>query len=360
MSQFRPGRGRVVALVTTVAMLAVIATSSGPAPQAAAAPPVLAYVGLNSNIAVIDTSTDQIIDLIELDSYSVSDVSVSPTGTRVYATILGTNGGPGTLAVIDTATNAVIARVPVGVEPHGIAPTRDGATVYVAVNGGGMGPPMGVWVVDTASNTVADIIDLEALPSAVSLSGDDSCLFVGHLAGAFSVVHPATRTVVSTFALEGAGIDSMVLSPKAPIAFVANAPGSSGGVARVNVASHSLQDVPLPGHNIQVVALRPGTNELWATATEEGFFVLDATNGALLAHRELPGSNVVGIDFTPDGSKAYIVDSGTSSVLVIDTQTRLVTGQISTPVGGYSKGHFITFPAAAARAADAACRPIHP
>lgn len=346
-------------MLAAVLMATTMALGFASARQAAAAPTVLAYVGAYDTIAVIDTSTDEIVDLIDVGPF-ISDVSVNSSGTRVYVSIddpLG--GGPGALAVIDTSSNDVIARIPMGVEPHGIAPSRDGSKVYVAVTGGGT-PPMGIWVIDTATNTVADVIPLEANPAAVALSGDDACLFVGHLAGEFSVINPATRTVVNSIALDGAGIDSMVLSPNNPTAFVANGPGN--GVAKVNIASHRLADVPLVGYNVQVVVVRPGSGEIWATATPDGLFVLDGPTGHILAHIDTPGYELIGIDLTPDGEKAYVAtqSGATPSVLVIDADTRAITNTIQIPNHAYSKGHFITFPAAVARAADAACRPINP
>jgi YVTN family beta-propeller protein len=54
-------------------------------------------------------------------------VAVTPDGTHVYITNIGSN----TVSVIATATNTVVATVPVGIGLAFVAITRDGTLVYV-------------------------------------------------------------------------------------------------------------------------------------------------------------------------------------------------------------------------------------
>jgi YVTN family beta-propeller protein len=86
-------------------------------------------------IAVVDPAANTVIARHPL-ALSVTDLAVSPDGTRVYATRNGARGAD--LAVLDTATGRIEA-VDLAAEPGTTAEcvrvSPDGARVYVAVNG---------------------------------------------------------------------------------------------------------------------------------------------------------------------------------------------------------------------------------
>ena len=108
------------------------------------------------------------------------------------------------------------------------------------------------------------------------------------------------------------------------------------------------------------LALRPGTDELWATNRPE-----DAP-GFVLAHRRTDAAQVIGraapdnraawrppnnTAFTPDGGRAYVVNTGSKAtqITVVDPETFTVVKQIEQdPVQGLSP-HAIVFDPATQR-----------
>ena len=87
-------------------------------------------------------------------------MAVSPDGSKVYITNIGTNG----VAVIDTATNAVTATITGLTYPLGVAVTPDGSRVYVANEGSN-----NVSVIATATNTVTATIPVGVGPVAIGV-----------------------------------------------------------------------------------------------------------------------------------------------------------------------------------------------
>jgi YVTN family beta-propeller protein len=81
-------------------------------------------------VSVVDTATNAVIATIPVGD-SPFGVAVSPDGSKVYVTNLGS----ASVSVIDAATNTVTATIPVGLQPSGVAVTPDGSKLYVANEG---------------------------------------------------------------------------------------------------------------------------------------------------------------------------------------------------------------------------------
>jgi YVTN family beta-propeller protein len=115
-----------------------------------------AYVGLSSNMFVIDIDSRVVIDTIQVIDigkkwkYSPHVIVISPDGSRAY----GTYERNASILVIDTDINRVIATIPVNRSPSGIAVTPDGTRVYVISDEGI------VIVIATATNQVIDTISI--------------------------------------------------------------------------------------------------------------------------------------------------------------------------------------------------------
>ena len=142
------------------------------------------------------------------DGRGLSDVAVSPDGSRLYVVSsvyaydfdTETYVYSGFLDLINTATNTVVATVVVGAGPLGIAVSPDGSCVYVANVGGDS-----VSVINTATNTVVATVPVSWNPVGVAVSPDSSRVYVttngnrsvAVIAAAPSVAEPSAPTAVN-------------------------------------------------------------------------------------------------------------------------------------------------------------------
>ncbi len=107
------------------------------------------------------------------------------------------------------------------------------------------------------------------------------------------------------------------------------------------------------------LALRPGTDELWSTNRPEerpGFVLrIDARKRAVIG-KPLPTTGQAGdrpnnVGFTPDGRRAYVVNTGSKAtqVTVVDAEAFTVAGQIEQDSGWGLSPHAIVFDPATQR-----------
>ncbi|MDS4040803.1 MAG: S8 family serine peptidase [Candidatus Competibacter sp.] len=271
-----------------------------------------------------------------------SDVAVSPDGTRTYVV----NHGSGSVSVIDTARLELIATVHVGGCPLALALSPDGARAYVTNPCGGY-----LSVIDTFSHgevaqvscgaTTAFLADVavnpnpnrpEAYIAYVGYDPDDGqsgvlildtttnrCSLPGINTGLFSAY---------SLGLDAGGTRLLV--------------GTSGYVFAFDTGSRSLVGYrSLGSDDAYAVAVHPATGDSYvARYFNRDLMVLDA---ALQPKPTIPvgcGSYMNGLALTPDGSRLYqtcYTDPG--SVKVIDPAAARVVGSI--PVGRYPMG--VTF-----------------
>src|SRR5467141_5457129 len=109
----------------------------------------VAYVPTHksNSVAVINTATNSVIDVIPVEIQPLSG-AMSPNGQEVYITNSGWIFGSNSVSVISTLTNAVVATIPVGNFPIGVAFTPNGDFTYVVNSNANS-----VSVIDTATRT---------------------------------------------------------------------------------------------------------------------------------------------------------------------------------------------------------------
>lgn len=185
----------------------------------------------SETISVIDTGTSQIVasfapELISsvfAVNYAVA-VAVSPDGARAYVAFItysfdfaGFSAGGG-VAVIDTTTNQVIEIIPLFSLPESIALTADGSRAYVGIEaywvdtgyGAGFLQARHVAAIDTATNEVVGWADLGAAgsvqrtPSGLAVTPDRTAVYVAVPATESVVrIDTATNLVTAVLDIEG-------------------------------------------------------------------------------------------------------------------------------------------------------------
>ena len=268
-----------------------------------------------------------------------SGIAVSPNGTTAYVV----NSASGTVSVINTATNIVTATIAVDTGSTAIAVSPDGTRLYVTegIPSGGI-----VTVIDTATNTVTGTITLPAgaeiasIPNNVAVSADGSHLYIA-IIGGLATIDTATNTMTFAFAAlpstgspTGLAFSPSILGPKGAQVLVTyagfpgsiwtyDANGASGGFFGLGGSATAEGVAFSPDGSTAYIAQNNGTvtvvnNTLTVTAT--------------IAVGAVPTAMVAG----PDGTKLYVLNTGSDTVSVVDTATNTVTGTIlvgSSPSG---------------------------
>ena len=211
---------------------------------------------------------------------SAADQPISPASTaaKVYAGIFKDD----TVAVIDTTTNSVVRTISVPKGPHGLVMTPDGRKVYVSSDGAST-----VSVIDTLTDQLVASIEVGPNPHGLAISPDGRKLLVMAFGANQAIVIDTSN-------------DRILGQIPVPLAHN-GAISSDGRTAYV------------------------GSQQQGATA----LVVLDLS--AMKEMTKVPLDKTPrGLDLSPDGKRLYFTVAGLDAVLVLDTATNQIVGQIAT------------------------------
>ena len=239
-------------------------------------------------------------------------LTIGPDGQRLYVT----SQASATLTILETQPFSVLAKLRVGPEPYGVVADPNGHLVYVAASGADR-----IDVVDPHLTQVVATIPVHPRPKGLALSTDGTRLYVTHfLSGTVSVIDLTSRSVrtVVTTGPESNMAQRIVLHPTNNRAYLPH--------IRSNVSNpHPLFDTTL----FPVVS------------------VLDlATDQHLLTERlelsvvDRPVNLPFDLAFSSDGQRMHIVYLGSGDMSVIDLENRQVLAHIE--VGDGPRGLVLT------------------
>jgi YVTN family beta-propeller protein/cysteine-rich repeat protein len=244
----------------------------------------------SNNVSVIDPITNKVTATIKVGK-EPRGVAASPDGSTVYVT----NFLDDTLSIIHRATNIVTDTIPVGDGPIGVAVAPDGAHVYV-VNG----LDDTVSVIAAASKKLDETIQVGKEPQAIALTPDGERAYVtNYRDSSVSVLDLTTNTA----------------NPK--VIFVKNGPN---GIAMAP-----------DGKKVYVVNFGFADD----TEAEGTVSVIDVATGKVTG-TVLVESRPVKIAVSPDNKQAFVSNSLSGSVSVIDLATLTVSRTIPAFSGGIS------------------------
>ncbi len=262
-------------------------------------------------------------------------LALSPDGTRLYVT----SQASATLTILDTHPFSIRTKLRVGPEPYGVVADPNDHLVYVAASGADR-----IDVIDTALNQVMDTIPTQARPKGLAIAEDGTRLYVTHfLSGTVSVIDLTDRSVLEVIStgIESNMAQRIVLHPTNNRAYLPH--------IRSNVSNpHPLFDTTL-FPVISVIDLvtnqhllterlelsvvdRPVNLPFDLAFSSDGqrmhivylgsgdLSVIDLENRELLAHTEV-GDGPRGIVLSPDDRAAYVANSLSDDVSVIDLNT---------------------------------------
>jgi YVTN family beta-propeller protein len=258
-----------VSVISTLLRRVVATVPVGPGPNAVVAAPNgrAVYVGLDTNIAVIDTLTQRVTRYID-DPDGAFELDISPDGQRLYA---DSGGGP-MLSVFDTRSGRLIESMNLGTDsPGALAVSRDGRTLYAGI----FSKPFAVDVIDTGSFRVTARVPVALNPMGIALSPRGRELYVtnwGDFSNPNNFIPGRAVQVIDNISLQASSPIQVGLLPTAIAfapdgrhAYVANSGSNSVSVIltrdRKVVADLGVGFIP------QDVAVTPNGRQAYVTNT---------------------------------------------------------------------------------------------
>ena len=207
-----------------------------------------------------------------------TDVAFDTSGAFAFVT----NQFDANVGVVSTASNATISTIPVPFNPFRVLASVDAHTAFVS----GTAPQLAV--VDRLTGTTVATIGLPDLSNGLALNSTGSKLYASLLfSGQVVEIDVATRTVVRTFPIPGAG---------------------------------TLQAVTVSRDDAELYVADEGTSQLW---------IIDLTSGNVSGVVALGGGGFEA-KVTPDNAQIYVALSSNGIVRVIDRAGRTVVATIAT------------------------------
>ena len=297
----------------------------------------------SGSVSAIDTASTTTLDEI-IVGRDPRVLALGPDGQHLYVT----NHASATLSILDIDPLAMRAALRVGPDPYGVAADPTGRLVYVAATGADR-----VDVVDTNLVQVVDTIAVQARPRGLAISSDGAQLYVTHqLSGAVSVIDLAERRVLQVIDTgpESNRTQRIVLHPAANRAYLPHIRSNVSNphllfdttlfpvlsVIDLETGQHLLHErldlsvVDRPVNLPFDVALSADGQRAHIVYLGSGdMSVIELASRTVLAHLEV-GDGPRGIVLTPDERTAYVANSLSDDVSVIDLRTFEEVTRIST------------------------------
>jgi YVTN family beta-propeller protein len=280
----------------------------------------------DDTVSVIDTTNNTGFGDVIPVGEGPDALAIKPDGSKVYVT----NSDSDSVSVIDTATNTVVYTIDSGfANPRGIDVSPDGTQIYVSNHDSNY-----VCVYDVTGDPVKvgdNIVLAYGLPLGLAFkppNGDKVYVATYHgppVAQYASVIDTATRNLSYINLQNNAAPSDVDFTPDGSLAYITRPWRDS--VAKVDTTS---QTVMLPVDQIPTdtwpgtLAITPDGAEVYVS--NNGYISVISVSGNNIIDTIIGFSGPSGIDFNHDGDIAYISNSGSNTVSMVDTTTREITG----------------------------------
>ncbi len=274
-------------------------------------------IGLASPAAAVSSAYTYTVGSVAVGAGFQFGAAVDSGTQHAYVTQMDQNS----VAVIDTSTNALIDNISVQSRPREIAVDQGVHRAYVTFDVGNA-----VQVLDTVTNSFIGTIAVDqGLHRA----------YVTTTTGAVEVIDTTTNSIVTSIPVGGAGV---AVDGSLHRAYVAGSSGSSGAVGVIDTSSNTLIDTILlaPGsYGVATVAVDEGLHRAYVPTT--GAVLVIDTEHDTLTGTTIPEPEPYGIGVDQGTHTAYVGNysfrNGQGVVSVIDTSTNSITNNLDT--GGY-------------------------
>ncbi|RXA18457.1 hypothetical protein EQO05_10715 [Methanosarcina sp. MSH10X1] len=262
------------------------------------------YVTSDSNIYVIDTNTNTVAAIVNVEDDLINDFVISPDGKKIYVT-----SDPNIYA-IDTDTNTVIVRISAGGSANIVTVSPDGKKVYVASE-------PNIYVIDTRTNEVTATVNVGGWSKGITVSPDGKNIYVTTDSSIY-VIDTDTNEVTATVPVGGSPFGVLV-SPDGKKIYAASEPNiyiidtdTNNITATANIEDYSINDF----------VVSPDGKKIYV-ASDPHIYVIDTDTNNVIATVNIGGWTDI-VTVSPDGKKVYVAKSESDTVSVIDTETNNV------------------------------------
>ena len=340
------------------------------------------YISITSSGLLLVVNPDSnSITIIDLETpYNLTEVLVNKTPKSVVANeavnrAYVANWGADTVSVINLETGQVIDEISVGHRPYGLLLSPDGQRLYISEQGSDQ-----LRILDTMTLETVVTIHTEDRPSGLALSEDGKTLYITHLFSNVVIVFDTSKPYKTYLPLIVSGtfsntvgelvgdseqasasrislwpdsnlVQSIVIAPDGRTAYVPHTRSNTNNraltfdttvfplVSLIDLESQQhligqqldLGTLDPPGVGLPFDAVvSPDGSELWVVnAASNDVTVIDLTTRQRKAHIEV-GDNPRGIVLSLDGANAYVNNTLSGTVSVIETAVYTVTDTITT------------------------------
>lgn len=295
-------------------------------------------------VAVIDTGTRAVVDHIALGNGRGPAILLkTPDGKKLYAAGWKDN----TVTSIDLGTRAVTP-IQLGSRPWVEAMSPKGDVVYAGLNS------MAIAVISTATDTVTRMIDTGGLlPESIIVSPDGATLYVatGLVSGTIEAISASTGAIAQPAIAVGLAPAWVSISADGSKVYALNF--LSSDVSVVDTTAWRVSATIPIGTNAEPIigAATPSGLLLVTNFQTHSIAVVDPTSSKVVHTLDVDG-RPVGIDVSPDGTRAYATDFGHASLAIAPDPTALTSGDLSSAIGP-GPGEVVVFdPATGAAVGD--------
>ena len=277
---------------------------------------------LSDEVAVIDTSTNQVVSQIPVGSYPIR-IAMTPNRGKAFVS----DGLSASISVLDTAARTNIATIPVSQSPGESAITPDGGRLFV-IHQAGVNHGCPVDVIDTATNLII---------TTVMIPGNWAKDILFTLDGRFAYIANFSKgevDVIDTTSYQiariptAAGPRRLCISHAGDRVYATNNKGNS--VSAIDTATQQLIATIPVGGGPEGIGITPNDEEVYATNQRDGTVsVIDTTTLTVIA--TIPtGAACQRVVITRDGTKAFVENGGSDTVSAIDAATHTVIATLPT------------------------------
>src|SRR5437667_7400213 len=280
---------------------------------------------LSDEVAVIDTSSNQVVTQIPVGDYPIR-IAMTPNRRKAFVS----DGLSASISVLDTVALTNTATIPVNREPGESAITPDGRRLFVlhqiSLQGDQTHCP--VDVIDTATNLVITTVLIPGhWAKDILFTLDGRFAYIANFSnGEVDVIDTATYQVTNI--PTGAGSRRLCISPAGDRVYVTNIKDDS--VSAIDTATQQVIATIPVGRAPEGIGITPNGEEVYATNQADGTVsVIDTTTLTVIA--TIPTGNLPQrVVFTRDGAKAFVENGFSDTVSAINTATHTVTATLPT------------------------------
>jgi len=244
-------------------------------------------------------------------------------------TLVVLNKSDDTASLIDPGTREVVRTVRVGNAPHEVAISPDGTTAVVGNYGDREAPGTTLTVFRIDSDAPARTIELEGYrrPHGMRfLSDGRRVLVTAELEDKLLVVDLDTGRVERAYDTGHRGSHMVALTADERWAVTANI--GDGTATLIDLEGEHANVSVETGRGAEGVAMRPGANEAWVTnRSADTVSVIDMERQRVVADFDC-AIFPIRITFTPDGSRALVSCAQSGAVAVVDADERRIVRRI--------------------------------